>query len=260
MELWQYRHLVGMFVRRDLVAGYKQTILGPAWIIIPPLITSVVFTVIFGNIAKLSSDGAPHLLFYMSGVMIWGFFSACVVGNSNTFMTQAGMFNKVYFPRMVVPLANVVSTLISSSIQLGLLTGFLIYYLQAGAAVRPNLSILLLPLLLLMAAALGLGIGSIVSAITAKYRDLSFLLTYAIQLWMYATTVIYPLSSVPERYRDLALLNPMTPVVETFRHAFLGTGELPVQGLITAGLISAATFLAGLVVFTRIEQTAMDTV
>jgi len=259
-ELWRYRYLVRMFVRRDLVAGHKQTILGPAWIIIPPLITSVVFTVIFGNIANLSTDGAPQLLFYMGGVMMWGFFNACVVGNANTFMSQAGMFSKVYFPRMVVPLANVVSTTISSCIQLIIFTGFLLYYVQGNANVRPNVAVLLLPVLFFISAALGLGVGTLASAITAKYRDLSFLLTYGMQLWMFATTVIYPLSSVPEKYRSLALLNPLTPVVETFRYGFLGTGEIPIGALVAALILAIFALFVGLVVFSRIEQTAMDTI
>ena len=260
LELWRYRHLVWMFVRRDLVAGYKQTILGPAWIIIPPLITSVVFTVIFGKVAQLSTDGAPALLFYMSGVMLWGFFNGCVVANANTFMSQSAMFAKVYFPRLIVPLANLVSTTISTIIQLTICLAFLGYYMHAGAPVAPNLAMLLLPLLLVICAALALGVGTLASAITAKYRDLTFLLTYGMQLWMFATTVIYPLSSVPERYRTLALVNPITPVIETFRYALLGIGEIPLGSIFYASVVAVVALVCGLVLFNRIEQTAMDTI
>lgn len=259
-ELWRYRHLVLMFIQRDLRAGYKQTILGPVWLIIPPLISSLVFTVIFGRIANLSADGSPHLLFYMAGIMFWGFFNACVVGNASTFTANASIFSKIYFPRLLVPLANMGATLISTSIQFALFFVFTIVFVIKGAISGPNLGMLLLPILLLQSAILALGVGSIMSSVTAKYRDLSFLTGFGMQLWMYATTVIYPLSSIPTRYREMALLNPMTPLIETFRNVTLGVGAIPWTGLIVSFLISIAVCLFGLLMFNRAEQTAMDTV
>lgn len=259
-ELWQYRHLVLLFIRRDLRAGYKQTILGWLWMFIPTVITTLVFTVIFGNVAKLSSDGAPHGLFYMAGLVMWGFFSACIVSNANIFGSQAGLFSKIYFPRMVVYLANIGSTLFSSALQMLLFVAVLFYLVARGAVPGPNWAVLLLPFLLLLSITIALGMGAIVSSVTAKYRDLSFLLGYGMQLWMYGTAIIYPLSSVPEKYRTLALLNPMTAIVETFRYGFLGTGSIPADGLLYASVFSLLIFMAGLVLFNRFESTAMDTV
>ena len=259
-ELWRYRHLVFMFVRRDLVAGYKQTILGPLWLVIPPLISTVVFTIVFGNIAQLSSDGMPHTLFYMSGIMMWGFFNACVVGNATTFTTQSGIFSKVYFPRLIVNVGNVISTLISTTIQFLMFGGFVAYYVAQDLVGGPSVAAFLLPLLLLISAGLAIGVGVFLSAITAKYRDLGFLVTYGMQLWMYATTVIYPLSSVPDNYRLLALLNPMTSIIETFRYAFLGSGAIPWGGLAYAAAFGSVSLLVGLIVFNLVERTAMDLV
>jgi len=259
-ELWQYRHLIFLFIRRDLRASYKQTVLGRLWIFIPTLISTSVFTVIFGNIAKLSSDGAPHSLFYMSGILMWGFFNACVVGNSNIFSAQAGLFSKVYFPRMVVYLANVGATLFSILLQLVLFMALLLYLTSKGTVPGPNWAALLLPLLFIFSAGIALGVGAIVSSVTAKYRDLSFLLTYGMQLWMYGTAIIYPLSSIPEKYQLLATLNPITTIVETFRYGFLGTGSLPVEGLMFTALFTVLIFTTGLIVFNRFEATAMDTV
>ncbi len=259
-ELWRYRHLVFMFMRRDLVAGYKQTILGPLWLVIPPLISTVVFTIIFGEIAQLSSDGTPRVLFYMSGIMMWGYFNACVVGNASTFTSQSGIFSKVYFPRLIVPLTNVLTTTISTTIQFLMFAGFLMYYMAQNLTEGPNITAFLLPLLLLVSASLAIGVGVLLSAITAKYRDLSFLVSYGMQLWMYATTVIYPLSSVPEKYRFLALLNPMTSIIETFRHAFLGSGVVPWGGLLYSGVVAGASLTIGLLIFNMVERTAMDTV
>lgn len=202
-ELWQYRDLVKLFVRRDFVAVYKQTILGPLWYLIQPLLTTLVFTVIFGNIAKLPTDGLPSFLFYLSGTVIWQYFAECLNKTSQTFISNAQLFGKVYFPRMAVPVSILLSNLITFAIQFGLFLCFVSYFLLNGTQVKPNLWILITPLLLFMMAGLGLGFGIIVSALTTRYRDLRFLVTFGVQLWMYATPVIYPISSVPEKYRFL---------------------------------------------------------
>jgi len=259
-ELWHYRHLVLLFIRRDLRASYKQTVLGRLWMFIPPIISTLVFTVIFGKVAKLSSDGAPHELFYMSGILMWGFFSACVMSNSNIFAANAGLFGKVYFPRMVIHLANVGAALFSIGLQMILFMALLLYLTAKGTVPGPNWAAFLLPVLFLFSAGIALGIGAIVSSVTAKYRDLTFLLGYGMQLWMYGTALIYPLSSIPQKYRTLALLNPMTSIIETFRYGFLGTGSIPVGGLFYTSILTLLVFMLGLIVFNRFESTAMDTV
>jgi lipopolysaccharide transport system permease protein len=259
-ELWRCRHLVGIFVRRDFVASYKQTILGPVWLIFPPLISTVVFTIIFGNVAQISTDGSPQLLFYMVGIMTWGFFNACIVASASVFTSQAGLFSKIYFPRLTVPISNVISTLISSSIQFIIFLSFLIYFWAKGKTPGPNAVALLLPVLFLMMSGLALGVGTVISAMTAKYRDLNFLLGFGIQLWMYATTMIYPLSSVPEKYRTLALLNPMTSIMETMRYGWIGNGTFPVGALIYSFCVASVCFIVGVAAFNLAERTAMDLV
>ncbi|MGE3622615.1 MAG: ABC transporter permease [Bdellovibrionales bacterium] len=259
-EIWRYRHLVFLFIRRDLRASYKQTVLGWLWLFIPTLISTVVFTVIFGKVAKLSSDGAPHELFYMAGLLMWGFFNASVVGNSNIFSTQAGLFSKVYFPRMIIYLANIGATLFSTGLQMLVFLTMLFYFTVKGVVPGPNWAVLLLPVLLLLSAGIALGVGGIVSSVTAKYRDLSFLLAYGMQLWMYGTAIIYPLSSIPENYRAMAMLNPITSIIETFRYGFIGTGAVPVGGLFYTAIVALLVSALGLVIFNRIEATAMDTI
>ncbi len=197
-ELWQYRDLIGLFVRRDFVSVYKQTILGPLWYVIQPILTTVIFTIIFGRIAGLSTDGLPKFLFYMSGTVVWSYFADCLTKTSNTFITNSQLFGKVYFPRLAVPISILISGLIGFSIQFLLFIGFTIYYILIGAAVQPNIWILITPVLLVMMAGLGLGFGVIVSSLTTRYRDLRFLVTFGTQLWMYLTPVIYPVSSIPE--------------------------------------------------------------
>ena len=260
VELWNYRHLILLFIVRDLRAGYKQTILGRLWIFIPILLSTSVFSIVFGDIAKLSSDGAPHGLFYWSGLLMWGYFSSCIVGNSNIFNSYAGLFSKVYFPRLVVYFANIGAATFSIGIQIVLFLIADFYFWHKGAIPGPNWAVVFLPVLFMFSAAIGLGIGSIASSLTAKYRDLTFLINYGMQLWMYATPIIYPLSSVAPKYRPLALLNPLTSIVETFRYAFLGTGAIPYDGLVFTALFSAIVFLLGIIVFNRVEATAMDTV
>ena len=259
-DLWRYRDLVMLFVRRDFVAQYKQTILGPLWFIIQPLLTTLTFTLIFGNVAKLSTDGLPKILFYLSGVTAWSYFADCVMKTSETFNANASIFGKVYFPRLAVPVSIVISNLIRCGIQLSLFLGFYFYFLARGTAIHATQALWLLPLLILLMAALGLGSGVIVSAMTTRYRDLRFLIQFGVQLLMYSTPVIYPLSKLPEQYRWVMLSNPMTPVIETFRYAFLGTGEFSWHHLgLSAG---AAAFIVaiGVLLFNHVERTFMDTV
>ena len=259
-ELWRARELIALFVWRDFVAVYKQTILGPLWYLIQPLLTTLTFTVIFGNIAKLPTDGLPPFLFYMSGNVIWGYFAQCLTGTSNTFVGNAGLFGKVYFPRLAVPVSILISNLIRFGIQFALFLAFLAYFMLAGAGVQPNAGVLLTPFLLLLMAGMGLGFGVLISAMTTRYRDLQFLVSFGVQLWMYATSVIYPLSLVPEQYRWLVLLNPLTPVIEAFRWAYLGSGTVTVGLLAYSAAFTAVILVAGLMVFHRTERTFMDTV
>jgi lipopolysaccharide transport system permease protein len=259
-DLWRYRDLVWMFVRRDFVSVYKQTILGPLWFVIQPLLTTLTFTLIFGNIAKLSTDGLPKILFYMSGITAWNYFSDCLMKTSETFNANANIFGKVYFPRLSVPLSIVISNLIKFAIQLGLFLAFYIYFLAAGTDIKPTSALLLVPVLLILMAALGLGSGIIVSSLTTRYRDLRFLVQFGTQLLMYSTPVIFPLSSIPEKYQWIMIANPMTPIIETFRYAFLGTGTIS-WGML--GYSAAATALilgVGIVLFNHVEKTFMDTV
>jgi len=261
-DLWRYRDLIGMFVWRDFVANFKQTILGPLWFIIQPLLTTVTFTIVFGNIAKLGTDGLPSLLFYMSGIIGWSYFSDCLNSTSSTFTSNAGIFGKVYFPRLAVPLSIVISSLLKYGIQFAFfLCFFVYYYFFTSAAIHPNPVLLLTPLLLLIMAGLGLGCGIIISSLTTKYRDLRFLVGFAVQLAMYATPVIYPLSKLQgSRFLWLVLLNPMTPVIETFRYGFLGAGTFRPEYLALSTGITALLLFIGILLFTHIEKTFMDTV
>jgi len=259
-EIWRYRDLLLLMVRRDFVALYKQTILGPLWFLIQPIATAVVFTIIFGNIAKLSTDGLPHILFYMSGITCWNYFAECLIKTSETFTANANIFGKVYFPRIIVPLSLVVSGLLKFAIQFLLFGGFCIWFFVTGASVHLTPAFLLFPLLVLIMGMLGLGLGMIISSLTTKYRDLRFLLQFGIQLMMYATPVIYPLSSIPERYHWLIFSNPMTAIVETFRYGFLGSGTLNITTLIYSGVVSVLILAIGTIIFNRVEKTFMDTV
>lgn len=260
-ELWRYRDLVLLFVRRDFVAVYKQTILGPLWYLIQPLLTTITFTVIFGNIASLPTDGLPQFLFYMSGTVVWSYFASCLTKTSETFVSNANLFGKVYFPRMAVPVSILISNLITFAIQFALFLVFLLIFFLRGTAVQLNwLWIALSPLLMVMMAGLGLGLGVIISSLTTKYRDLRFLVQFGVQLLMYATPVIYPVSSIPERFQWIILANPMTPIVEAFRYAFLGAGTVNSGSLLYSfGFMLMVVFL-GSVIFNRVEQTFMDTV
>ncbi len=259
-ELYRYRDLIYMFVRRDFVTFYKQTILGPLWYIIQPLVNTLVFTIIFGKVAKISTDGTPPFLFYMAGTIAWSYFATCLSATSNTFVQNAGIFGKVYFPRLTVPISHVVISLLQFAIQFVIFLGFLVWFRLQGADVYPNSFIIIIPFVLFQMALLGLGFGILISSLTTKYRDLTFVMSFGIQLWMYATPIVYPLSIVPEKYRMLVALNPMTSVVECFRSAFLGVSSIePVHIAISAGVTLLVLFL-GVIMFSRIEKTFMDTV
>jgi lipopolysaccharide transport system permease protein len=259
-DLWRYRDLIRLLVWRDFVAVYKQTILGPLWYFIQPIISTIVFTVIFNGVAKLPTDGLPPFLFYMAGNTIWGYFAACLTSTSNTFTANAGLFGKVYFPRLSIPISVVISNLISFGIRFGVFLLFLLYFVFAGSEIQPNLWILLLPVLLLIMAGLGLGLGIIISSLTTKYRDLQQLVVFGVQLLMYASPVIYPLSTVPEKWRWLLLVNPMTPVIEIFRKGFLGTSSIEPGYLLYSVGFTLVVLLIGTLIFNHVENTFMDTV
>lgn len=258
-ELFRYRDLIWLFVRRNFVSQYKQTILGPIWAVVQPLLTTVVFTVIFGNIAGLAADGVPSFLFFLSGNVAWQYFSNCLTATANTFTGNAGILGKVYFPRLVMPISTVLTNLISFAIQFALFLVFLIWYWLRGA-VQPNFYMLLFPALIVHMAMLSLGTGIIISALTTKYRDLKMLVTFGVQLWMYATPVAYDIGIIPEGFMNLYMLNPMTPVINAFRCAFLGLGTFePGYYLLSWGITLVILFL-GVMLFSRVEKTFMDTV
>jgi lipopolysaccharide transport system permease protein len=259
-ELWKYRDLTGLFVRRDFVSVYKQTILGPLWFLIQPILTTITFTVIFGRIAKMPTDGLPQFLFYMSGTVVWTYFSDCLNKTSNTFITNSQLFGKVYFPRLTVPISILISTLIAFIIQFILFLGFTLYFWLKGADIKPNMWVLFTPVLLVMMAGLGLGCGIIVSSLTTRYRDLRFLVAFGVQLWMFATPIIYPVSSIPEQYQMLIKANPITPIVETFRYAFLGAGTVSIPNLLYSAGFMLVVLTIGILLFNRIEATFMDSI
>ena len=258
-EIWKYRDLIGLFVKRNFVSQYKQTILGPAWALIQPLLTTVVFTVVFGRLAGLAAEGVPSFLFFMCGNIAWHYFSGCLTQTANTFTGNAGIFGKVYFPRLVSPISTVLTNLISFGIQLVMFLVFLVIYWVQGA-VQPTLYALMLPLLLLHMAMLSLGVGIIISSLTTKYRDLKMLVGFGVQLWMYATPVAYDIGIVPERFMSLYMLNPMTPIINTFRKAFLGIGTFDLPHYLISWGVTLAVLFFGLMLFNKVEKTFMDTV
>ena len=260
-ELWHYKDLVLLFVRRDFVSVYKQTVLGPLWYLIQPLLTTVIFTFIFGQVANLPTDGLPQFLFYMSGTVIWAYFADCLNKTSNTFVNNAHLFGKVYFPRLAVPVSILISNLITFGIQFALFVLFIGFFVLRGTAIQPNwLWVALSPLLVVMMAGLGLGFGILISSLTTKYRDLRFLVSFGVQLLMYATPVIYPISSVPAQYQWIIYANPMTSIVEAFRYAFLGAGSVNGLQLLYSFCFMLVAVFAGSIIFNRVEQTFMDTV
>ena len=259
-ELWQYKDLVALFVRRDFVAKYKQTILGPIWFVIQPLLTTLMFVVVFGNIAGIPTDGIPQVLFYMSGIVGWNYFATCLNDTSQTFLKNAAIFGKVYFPRLAMPLSIVISNLVSFFIQFVFLLCFLLYFYLRGADISTSYEVLLIPFLVMLMAGLGLGFGIIISSLTTKYRDLTHLVSFGVSLWMYATPIIYPLSEIPERYRLLVLANPMTPLVETFKTALLGVGTVNYYHLLYSLAFTVVLLAVGILIFNKVERTFMDTV
>ncbi len=259
-ELWDYRDLIVLFVWRDFVSYYKQTVLGPVWFLIQPVLTTLTYVVIFGNIAHLSTNNVPQFLFYLAGTVLWGYFSSCLTKTATTFIGNAPIFGKVYFPRLTAPISVLISNLITFGIQFALFVVGVIYYSQVNAYVRPNWFILLTPLLLLIMAGQGLGLGIIISSLTTAYRDLQMIVIFGVQLLMYATPVIYPLSSVPEQYRWLLALNPITPLMETFRYAFLGQGELSLGMMIYSIIFTIVVVMAGVLMFNQVENNFMDRV
>jgi lipopolysaccharide transport system permease protein len=260
-EVWRYRDLLILFVKRDFAAQYKQTVLGPLWHLIQPVFTTLVFLMVFHGIANISTDGIDAVLFYMSGITIWNYFSSCLTATSNTFVANAGIFGKVYFPRLVIPLSTVLSNIIKFGIQF-----FLLLIAMIWIGVRDNnfhfgVSWLLIPLLVLMMAGLGLGLGIIISSLTTKYRDFTVLIGFAVQLLMYATPIAYPLSFLKGKsYAWLIEYNPLTPIVEAFRYALLGRGSFEPMHLLYASIFIAATLLFGTLIFNKVERSFMDTV
>jgi lipopolysaccharide transport system permease protein len=260
-SIWHYRDLLFLLVRRDFVSVYKQTILGPLWLFIQPILTTLTFTIIFGNIAHISTDGMPPILFYLAGITLWTYFADCLNKTSNTFIANAGVFGKVYFPRLVIPLSVLVSNLVKLGIQMLLFIIVWIYFLIKGEAFQPNYAYLLfVPFLILLMAGLGLGFGILISSLTTKYRDLTFLIAFGVQLMMYASPIVYPLSTVPEKYKVVLLMNPITSVIEGFKFVFLGTGVWNWNALGYSALMMIVLLLISLLVFKRVEKTFMDTV
>lgn len=260
-EVWRYRDLLWLFVKRDFTAQYKQTILGPLWHFIQPIFTTLVFLMVFGKIANIPTDGIQPVLFYMSGITIWNYFSSCLSATSNTFVANAGIFGKVYFPRLVIPLSTVLSNIVKFGIQFILLLSAMAWFAVKGGNFHFGLSWLLIPLLVLMMAGLGLGLGIIISSLTTKYRDFTVLIGFAVQLLMYATPVAYPLSYLKGKsFAAWIAWNPLTPIVEAFRYALFGTGTVDTMGLLYSGGVIVVILLVGLMVFSKVERTFMDTV
>jgi lipopolysaccharide transport system permease protein len=259
-DVWRYRDLLWMFVKRDFVSFYKQTILGPLWFFIQPLFTTIIYTFIFGGLANLSTDGLPQPLFYMAGITAWNYFADCITKTSTVFKDNANIFGKVYFPRLIMPLSIVASNLVRFGVQMLLLFMMMGYYALQNASFTITPAILLFPVLVILMALLGLGLGLIITALTTKYRDLAFLVTFGIQLLMYTTTVIYPLSSAPEKYKTLISLNPMTGFIEAFRYAFLGQGQISMNTLGYSTLFTIIVMVLGILIFNNTEKTFVDTV
>lgn len=259
-ELWRYRDLWYMYVKRDIIVQYKQTILGPLWFLIQPLFTTIIYMFVFGGLAGISTDGVPQALFYMSGIMLWNYFNSVFNETSTLFVRNAGIFGKVYFPRLVVPLATATSNLLKFLIQCLLFAAFYIYFLCKGASIIVTSTVFLLPLLVLLIGVFAISWGMIISSVTTKYRDLTLLITFGIQLFMYATPVIYPMSAAPEKYRTILALNPLAPIFEAFRHGCLGCGSLDAGGLTYATLFILVSLFFAVLVFNRVERVFMDTV
>lgn len=259
-EVWHYRDLLLMLVKRDYVTFYKQTILGPIWFFIQPLMTTVVYLVLFGQIAKLSTDGAPQIAFYLAGITIWNYFSEALTKTSTVFKDNANLFGKVYFPRLIMPLAIVCSGLMKFAIQFGLFIAVVLYFTFINPKIHPNLWVLITPFLVLLMATFALGLGMIFSSLTTKYKDLVFLLSFGIQLFMYATPVVYPTSAMPTKFAWLLHINPLTGIFECFRYAYLGTGSFQPIDLLLSTILIGILFFIGIVIYNKVEKSFMDTV
>ena len=258
-EVWRYKDLVYMFVKRDFVSGFKQTILGPLWFFINPIFTTIVFVFVFGNIAKLSTDGIPQILFYLAGITLWNYFSSCLTGTSNIFTANASIFGKVYFPRLVMPITIVISNLMKFGVQFMLFLAVWFFYFSKGQ-IQPNIWILATPFLIVLMAIFALGVGMIFSALTTKYRDLQMLLTFGVSLMMYATPVIYPVSSITGVWKKLAYYNPLTGIFECFKYGWMGQGEFTLEMLFISTAIIIVLLIIGTVTFNKVEKSFMDTV
>ena len=259
-EVWEYRDLLLMLMKRDFITFYKQTILGPLWFIVQPLLTTLIYVVLFGNIAKLSTDGMPQVLFYLSGITIWNYFSESLTKTSTVFTSNAGMFGKVYFPRLIMPLSIVASALMKFAVQFGIFIVVLLYYVTFTDTVHPNWWILLTPVLILLMAMFALGMGMIFSSMTTKYKDLTFLLSFGTQLFMYVTPVVYPISALPEKFKFLAYFNPLSSIFECFRYAYLGAGSFDLMSLMISAVVIMILLVVGTVIFNKVEKSFMDTV
>ena len=259
-EIWQYRDLLKIYIRRNIITQYKQTILGPLWIIIPPVLTTLVFTVIFGNIANISTDGLPKPLFYMAGIITWNYFSTALTSTSNSLAGNAGIFGKVYFPRIMIPLATIISSLVRYFIQLILFIGFMGYFfINNPKSIEIQFQLLwLLPVLIIIMGLQGLGFGLLFSALTAKYRDIRFVIGFGVRLLMYASTVIFPLSMVPEKYKWIILANPMSAVIESFRYIFLGVGQISSNAILYSTSFTITLLVLGLLIFNQTEKDFID--
>lgn len=263
-ELWRYHDLIRMYVKRDIVTLYKQTILGPLWFVIQPLITTIMFMIVFGGIAGISTDGLPQPLFYMAGLLCWNYFADCLNKCSQTFTANQNVFGKVYFPRLVVPLSITISNMVKMGVQFGLFLLIYLFYICKGMEVHITSYIFFLPLLVLMLAGLGLGFGLLITSVTTKYRDLTFLVQFGVQLWMYATPVIYPLSNLTTgraaQYLWLMKLNPLTSILETFKLAFLGTGTFSWEYFSYSFVCTIMVMALGILVFNKVQRSFMDVI
>jgi lipopolysaccharide transport system permease protein len=259
-EFWQYRDLIFLFVRRELVPTYKQTILGPLWFVLQPLLTTFVYSIIFGAVARIPTDGLPQLLFYMPGIVLWNFFNSAFMKSSGTFIANTHIFGKVYFPRLILPVSGLLSSFVNFLIQFALFLVILVGYFLSGTEIHPGWHLVLCPLILLLVGMYSLGLGMMVSAFTTRYKDLSHFLAFGSQLLMYATPIIYPASIVPEKFKWVSLLNPLSPVFETFRYSFLGVGQFQAERLAISFGIGILLFFFGLIVFNKAERTSIDTV
>jgi len=259
-ELWHYRDLLFMLLKRDFITFYKQTILGPIWFFVQPILTSLIYVILFGQVAKLSTDGLPQIAFYLSGITIWNYFSDSLVKTSSVFQSNASIFGKVYFPRLIMPLSIVFSNLLKFAIQFALFVGVVLYFTFVKNSIHPNIWVLATPFLILLMASFALGLGMIFSSMTTKYKDLTFLLAFGVQLFMYATPVVYPISAMPQKYLWLINANPLTGIFECFRYGYLGKGHFDPYSLVYTTVFTVILLIVGTIIFNKVEKSFMDTV